>query len=90
MCAYQIDMIGGNCPVQAEGRIGGKTRFYFRARGDSWSMSIGGRDVVGMPAWYYAEPYGTWPDAGYMPEDEARAFIDKAIAMYWAQKRKAA
>lgn len=36
-----IDSFGGNCPVQAEGTIDGKP-FYFRARGSSWSMSIGG------------------------------------------------
>ena len=40
-----IDSFGGNCPVQAEGTIDGKP-FYFRARGSSWSMSIGGDDVA--------------------------------------------
>ena len=46
----KIDMLGGNCPVQAEGTIDGRP-FYFRARGQSWSMGIGG-DVVGDPDWY--------------------------------------
>lgn len=81
--SYQIDTIGGNCPVQAEGHIGGKTEFYFRARGASWSMSIGGADVIGNPNWYYEEDYGQWPAAGWMPETEAREFIDKSIKMYW-------
>ena len=31
-----IDWCGGNCPVQAEGKINGKP-FYFRARGECWS-----------------------------------------------------
>lgn len=73
--------IGGNCPVQAEGLIDGKP-FYFRARGDDWSMSIGGEDVILNPEWYYEEEYGDWPEAGWMPEGEARAFIAKAAALY--------
>lgn len=76
-----IDWIGGNCPVQAEGTIAGK-EFYFRARGERWSMSIGG-DVVMEPDWYHEEPYGeTQYAAGWMTEDEARSFIEKAAAIY--------
>lgn len=77
-----IDTIGGNCPVQAEGTIDGQ-EFYFRARGMRWSLSVGGRDVVGAPDWYYEEPYGEEEfAAGWMTEDEARAFIDKASGLY--------
>jgi len=83
--SYQIDTIGGNCPVQAEGRIGGRTKFYFRARGDRWSMSIGGRDLIGDPDWYFEEDYGVWPDAGWMPVEEARQKIDQAIKLYWSK-----
>lgn len=79
-----IETFGGNCPVQAEGTVDGK-EFYFRARGDSWSMSIGGEDVVGDPEWSYEEDYGSWPEAGWMPTDEALAFIDKAVALYRAR-----
>ncbi len=84
---YEIREIGGNCPVQAEGKIGGKTDFYFRARGSHWSMSISPShgDVVGKPEWYYEEDYGVWPDAGWMEESEARAFIDKSIKLYWGK-----
>ena len=35
-----IDGIGGYCPVQGSGLVDG-SEFYFRSRGDSWSMSIG-------------------------------------------------
>lgn len=81
-----INWIGGNCPVQGEGAVDGQ-EFYFRARFKRWSMSIGGEDVVGEPAWYYEEPYGTGPyDAGWMPESEARAFIDKAVALWRTRK----
>lgn len=77
----EIDMIGGNCPVQAEGKINGEP-FYFRARGERWSIGIGG-DVVGEPDWYYEEDYpgGTFA-AGWMTEAEARTFIDQAAERY--------
>lgn len=77
-----IDMLGGNCPVQAEGTVNGVS-FYFRARGERWSMEIGegagDRDV----AWEYTEHYGETPyAAGWMEPNEARAFIEKAAKMY--------
>lgn len=77
----KIDWLGGNCPVQAEGHVDGKP-FYFRARGDHWALNIGGADVVLNPDWRHEEDYGEWPQAGWMTEDEARAFIAKAVALY--------
>ena len=77
-----VDWVGGLCPVQAEGRID-DAEFYFRARGDSWSLSVGGDDVIGEPDWYHEEDYGDGPyDAGWMTEDEARGFIEKAARLY--------
>jgi hypothetical protein len=83
----EIRWIGGNCPVQGEGTIDGQ-EFYFRARGEHWSIGIGG-DPVGEPEWYYEEGYGSWPDAGWMPEDEARAFIMAAAGRYAAREQSA-
>jgi hypothetical protein len=81
--AIRIDYIGGNCPVQAEGRINGH-KFYFRARGEHWSIGVGG-DPIMNPAWSYEEPYGDEPfAAGWMTEDEARTFIDKAVGLFRA------
>lgn len=79
----EIDTIGGNCPVQAEGRIDGEP-FYFRARGSSWSIGIGG-EPVGEPDWSHEEEYGSGYDAGWMSEDEAREFISQA-ASAWAAR----
>lgn len=77
-----IDWIGGNCPVQAEGTING-TSFYFRARGESWSLEVGhGPDD--MPAWEHAEWFGEWPDAGWMTVEQAQDFIRSAAARYAA------
>lgn len=73
--------ISGNCPVQAEGTINGEP-FYFRARGQRWSIGIGG-DPVGGGEWYYEEPYGDTPfAASWMSEYEARAFIYQAAEKY--------
>ena len=80
----EIDEIGGNCPVQAEGRIGGEP-FYFRARGDSWSIGIGGKPI-GEPDWFYREPYGAGFEAGWMEVTEARAFIEQAARAWAAEK----
>lgn len=81
-----INYIGDNCPVQAEGTVDGEP-FYFRARHQRWSMSIGGDDVIGSPTWYYEESYGENPqDAGWMSEDEARIFIEKS-ANLWISKK---
>ena len=78
----KIEWLGGNCPVQAEGTVDGKP-FYFRARGEYWSMGIGGEEVVLSPDWYYGEDYGDAPyKAGWMPQYEALGFIAKAIGLY--------
>ena len=80
--SVQIEMIGGNCPLQAEGTIDG-VPFYFRARGRRWTMGIG-NDPVGILTTIHTKP-GEWHvectwgtdryDAGWMPEDEARRLI---------------
>jgi hypothetical protein len=73
--------IGGNCPVQIEGTIAGKD-FYFRARGQHWSIGIGG-EPVSKPEWYYQEMYGLGPyDAGWMTIEEAKAFVEKAAGIF--------
>ena len=81
-----IETYGGNCPVQADGTVNGKP-FYFRARGQRWSMSIGGDDVIGKPEWYHQEAYGdTEFAAGWMEWEEALTFLRKAAAMYvWSK-----
>ncbi len=76
-----IDWLYGYCPVQAEGTIDGLP-FYFRARGIHWRIGIGGAPVS-APAWGYGESYGQGPfAAGWMTEEEALAFIEKAVTLY--------
>jgi len=80
----QIDWLGGNCPVQAEGTIDG-VPFYFRSRGDRWSFGVG-PEPVGDPEWEHIEPYGEWPEAGWITTEQAEAFINKAVAIYRERK----
>lgn len=80
-----VDYLGGNCPVQAEGVVDGRP-FYFKARGRRWYLEVGGI-AAAEPEWRYEEPYGTGPyDAGWMTEDEARAFLEKAVDLYRARE----
>ena len=82
----KIKRLGGKCPVQAEGTIDGKD-FYFRARGNRWSIGIGG-EPVGDPEWYHDQPYGDEPfAAGWMDESEAVDFIKEASLLYQATRR---
>ena len=83
-----IDYMGGNCPVQAEGTIDGKP-FYFRARGDNWSLGIGG-DPVGTPEWEHAQWFGAWPDAGWMSEEEAMQLLRFAAQKFHDQEKPGA
>jgi hypothetical protein len=84
-----IETIGGNCPVQAEGTIDGKP-FYFRARGRGWSIGIGGNPIghprdmreADRPDWYVECFYTSWPNAGWMTEDEARRLIEWCAGEY--------
>lgn len=73
----EITWIGGNCPVQAEGIIDGK-EFYFRGRGDRWSISVGDPITDGV-TWDYSEEYRY---SGWMSETEARRLIEESAGLY--------
>ncbi len=91
--AVDIEYLGGNCPVQAEGTIEGR-RFYFRSRGSMWSLEIAPSGVVGdylsWPAdencWEHFEEWGdTQYAAGWMPDDVAREMIEKGASIWRAK-----
>lgn len=77
-----IDHIGGNCPVQAEGAFDG-VPFYFRARGTQVTCDVG---ADGME-WTWHGPEYEWPDAGWISEDTALAFIGEAYKA-WLRRDK--
>ena len=81
-----VASIGGNCPVQAEGTVDGAP-FYFRARGNSWSMSIGAKPVEvccgQADGWHMHRQWGDEPfAAGWMPVEEAMRLIREAAEAY--------
>lgn len=78
-----VGRASGQAPVQAHGLIDGE-EFYFRSRGEHWSMSIGGAEIYQSPRWYYEERYGTWPEAGSISEEQAYAFIAQAAIKFRA------
>ncbi len=90
--------IGGWCPVQGFGLVDGHT-WYFRARGSHWEMGIAGESgdgpefedkavgaTLGDTGWFTQEPWGKWPDAGYMPTKTAWGFIEQSIVK-WRKDR---
>jgi len=86
-----VGILRGYVPVQGEGIIDGKP-WYFRARGDSWSLSIS-ENTGGSPievrwgnesGWYYEDNWGEWPDAGYMSYEEAWKIIEDCFVKFRA------
>lgn len=92
----KIDMIGGNCPVQAEGTIYDKP-FYFRARGNRWSVTINMEGEDSLPfidwpkdveQWYHEEKYSDDEyAAGWMEQHEAIEFIMKAAEKFYDEQK---
>ena len=77
----EISFQGGNCPVQIDGAVDGKP-FYFRARGNNWTVGIGG-EPVSEPEWFRGEQYSEEEfAAGWMSLDEARTFLFGSIELY--------
>jgi hypothetical protein len=80
-----IDTSGGNCPLQIEGTIDG-VFFYFRARGKRWSIDIGESARGGDGEWRIEAPYGEWPDAGWMEEDQGLKIVEASCALWRISK----
>ena len=78
----RIDMIGGNCPVQAEGYFDDKA-FYFRAKYSSWLIEVGPREIPHCcDEWEIERDYGADDDAGWMPIPIAIGFICDGVEAY--------
>ena len=81
----EIDTIGGNCPVQAEGRFDSKA-FYFRARHDFWSFEVGPKETPWhCEEWEMEGDYGTGEEAGWMPMHDALTLICDCVEAYRAE-----
>jgi hypothetical protein len=89
-----VDLLGagGTCPFQAEGRVDGYP-FYFRARGQHWSLQIClNRECAtdycswpyqGQSIWIHKEQYSEEEfAAGWISSMEAAEFIAKAVDIF--------
>lgn len=84
-----IAMQGGNCPVQIEGTIDGRP-FYFRARGEHWSLEIHPTADGGYLSWPEDDAEwrigAEWGDgpfvAGWMPIETALAIVEAGCALW--------
>lgn len=88
-----ITTSGGNCPVQIEGTIDGRP-FYFRARGEHWSLEIhptATGHYLSWPddraQWTIEQEWGDGPfDAGWMSIDTAMDIIKAGCALWRATR----
>ncbi|WP_148212616.1 hypothetical protein [Hahella chejuensis] len=82
--------VSGSCPVQGCGIVDNHP-WYFRARGDSWSMEIAEDQSIDCeclplvgpyPGWLIEESWGKWPEAGYMEAAVAWELIEKVFEQF--------
>lgn len=83
---------GGLVPVQGHGdvtRDGVTNRWYFRARGDAWTLAVGPEhaEIRGYmddqdAVWWARGEWGYWPAAGHMPEATVSAILRDALTRY--------
>jgi hypothetical protein len=77
--------VSGSAPVQAFGTVLGR-ELYFRARHQSWSFDVADRDG-NLPSDGYRDSdgfyrEGEYPDASYMPLQEAVRMIERCLQEY--------
>lgn len=87
-----IEEFGGNVPVQGSGTVrtvvGDVFCWYFRARGDGWTLDVGasldahGLVPEGEELFQAHGVYGPWPAAGWMSVEEAARYLHDALTAF--------
>jgi hypothetical protein len=84
-----IVTLGGNCPVQCDGKIDGQW-FYFRARGERWTFTVAPTDaeIFSKPTFHLERAYGVGSrfDAGWMEQSEAVGFMCEGVKAFRVQR----
>ena len=81
MEGLEAEVTSGAQPLQIEGTIDNEP-FVFRARGQHWTMAIGG-DPANEPKWQMGDAWGYKPDAAdRMPEDVGRAIVERCCTVW--------
>lgn len=81
-------MIGGNCPVQAEGFFDDKA-FYFRARNSAWLIEIGPGEIPwSCDEWEAEHDWGAGDEAGWMPIHLVIGFICDGVEAFRAARAR--
>lgn len=79
-----IDALGGNSPVQSEGRFDDKA-FYFRAKYDFWTFQVGPKETPWhCEEWEIEGDFGTGDDASWMPVPVVLRLIGDCVEAYRA------
>lgn len=80
---WQAALTCASAPVQIEGRLPSGERFYFRARHDEVSLSVGGTDPAEVQDWERGERY---PGASFLPAGDGFAILTRLAQRYaWAR-----
>ncbi len=78
---WQAELTCFAAPVQIEGTLPSGEPFYFRARHDEVSLSLGGDDPVDMPDCEHTE---THPEASHLPAGDGLAVIRRLTQLHRA------
>ncbi|MBS2018112.1 MAG: hypothetical protein JST00_34895 [Deltaproteobacteria bacterium] len=79
-----VASFAGSTPLEGWGTVPDGRSFYFRARYEAWSLSLGATDdeAIEAPTWFWREPWGDAPyGAGYMPEETGREIFESCVDM---------
>lgn len=79
----------GNCPVQVYGPADENYSFYFRARGEYWSLTVGVPDDDGYVSddkavWEAQGKWGGMFEAGWMDEKTTLKLVAESLRRYRA------
>ena len=90
---YKLEMPCGWCPVQIEGNLLSGEYYYFRGRGNKWSIELYenegdffARTYLQKRLFQYSEKFGETFEAGWMLKREAIKFATLGIDKYYETK----